>query len=126
MKPSESHATTRRPINYFEHEPPQKLNQKRASLEDKDAFPRLETTEMDSKEEKRLREQHKSFAEIVEESVQNRDLRFRRRANEDVFVVDIIDRRTGDVIRSLPEVEFNQFMERLQEKTAGSTLNIDG
>lgn len=66
-----------------------------------------------------------SVKKHIAENIQWREMRFRRHEDQGEFVVDIIDKATGEVIRSIPEKEFQAVNSRLKQYS-GYNINISG
>ncbi|MDH5560064.1 MAG: flagellar protein FlaG [Deltaproteobacteria bacterium] len=90
----------------------------------------LENKEINRAEElKRLEKSHSKPVEevkkMIEDSIQWKEMRFYRNEKDGKTYVDIVDKNTGEVIRTIPEPDFLTFAKQIQ-KRAGVTLNISG
>ncbi len=62
---------------------------------------------------------------LIGENVQWREMRFYRHESEGKSYVDIIDKKTGEVLRTVPEPEFVKIATEFKH-LAGMNLNING
>ncbi len=62
---------------------------------------------------------------LIGESIQWTEMRFYRHEQDGQMYVDIIDKKTGEVIRTVPEPEFVKIATQFKH-LAGMTLNING
>lgn len=62
---------------------------------------------------------------LIGENIQWREMRFYRHESEGKLYVDIIDKQSGEVLRTIPEPEFVKIATEFKH-LAGMNLNING
>jgi len=62
---------------------------------------------------------------LIGDNIQWREMRFYRREAEGQMYVDIVDKKTGDVLRTVPEPEFTKIATEFKH-LAGMNLSING
>lgn len=62
---------------------------------------------------------------LIGDNIQWREMRFYRHESEGQMYVDIIDKKTGEVLRTVPEPEFAKIATEFKH-LAGMNLNISG
>ena len=66
-----------------------------------------------------------SVKQYIAENIQWKDLRFYRHEENGRIYIDITDRETGEVIKTVPETDFIKLAGQLQH-TPGITIDISG
>lgn len=61
----------------------------------------------------------------IAESIQWREMRFYRHENQGQVFIDIIDKETGEVLRTIPEKDFQEMNSRLKQYS-GYNIDISG
>ena len=66
-----------------------------------------------------------SVKKHISENIQWKEMRFRRHEDQGRAYIDIIDKETGEVLKTIPEKEFQNVNSRLKQYS-GYNINISG
>jgi len=79
------------------------------------------------KEEKREigEYQVEAIRKMLDQAVEWRDLRYYRNEHDGIMYIDVVDRETGEVIRTIPEPDIQRELSK-GFYAAGTHINIDG
>jgi uncharacterized FlaG/YvyC family protein len=75
--------------------------------------------------EKSLINNTEAIQKMIGESIEWRDLRFYQRQEGGQYYIDVVDRATGNVIRTVPDTKFGEFFEKYKQ-LSGLKINISG
>lgn len=62
---------------------------------------------------------------LIGENIQWREMKFYQRQEGGQYYVDIVDKATGNVIRTIPDTKFGEVMEKYRQ-LSGLKINING
>ncbi len=100
---------------------------KKADLLKKDNAFVLDRLAKEKKDEPKMEvlDQLKNVKRHIQDNIRWRDMRFYRHQENGKMYVDIIDRESGDVLKTIPETEFIKLVAH-EEKKLGISINISG
>lgn len=67
-----------------------------------------------------------SVKKHIQENIQWKRMRFQRHEENNRIYIDIIDRKTNEVIKTIPEAEFVRISNQAAKNTPGLTIDISG
>ena len=89
----------------------------------------LEKSEYDKKEAKENIQkitQLESVKKHIQENIQWKRMKFRRHEENNRIYIDIIDRESNEVIKTIPETEFIKLSHQAAKNNPGLNINISG
>ena len=69
--------------------------------------------------------QVEAIRKMLDAAIEWRDLRYYRNEHDGIMYVDVVDRETGEVIRTIPEPDIQRELSK-GHYAAGTHINIDG
>lgn len=75
--------------------------------------------------EKSLINNTEAIQKLIGDSIEWRDLKFYQKQEGGQYYIDIVDRVTGNVIRTIPDTKFSEFAEKYKQ-LSGLKINISG
>jgi uncharacterized FlaG/YvyC family protein len=70
--------------------------------------------------------QLESVKKHIQENIQWKRMKFRRHEENNRIYIDIIDRKTNEVIKTIPETDFVKLSQQASQNNPGLTINISG
>lgn len=67
-----------------------------------------------------------SVKKHIQENIQWKRMKFRRHEENNRIYIDIIDRETNEVIKTIPEADFIKLSQQASQNNPGLTINISG